>query len=509
MSISDAIFKRLELPFRLDVRALALLRIGTGGLLLLDLLFRLPDLQAHYSDQGLFPLKELFTHSWQPFRFSLHTATGMWQGQLLLFVAAAAAAFALAFGWRTRLATFLSWLLILSLHNRNPFVLQGGDDLLRILLFWGMFMPWGKRWSVDANNSAVTDQKTGPEVYAGAAGAGYILLLFSVYFFSALMKTGAEWTSEYTALYYALSLDQIRLPLGDLLYPHFELMRSLTFVTWWAELLLPILLLLPTKSYLPRLVFIAGMALLHLGISASLYVGLFFVIGWVTLLGLLPPFIMDRIEKRAKLGALTFRNRFSQYKLPAWAAKAENTHYRKQPVLEGLLWAAVVYCLFWNLNNTPNSPVGLPSRMQWIGQVLRLDQYWGMFAPEVFKDDGWYIFEGKTADGTLINIREGGVPVDYTKPKSIVSMYSSDRWRKYSEYYLFMNFGFLRPPHCEWALREWNKNNELQVQHLDVVYMKEVSLPGYKVFGPNREVLCSCGSAVNFPELPRLKNLGK
>src|SRR5690606_1389743 len=122
------------------------------------------------------------------------------------------------------------------------------------------------------------------------------------------------------------------------------------------------------------------------------------------------------------------------------------------------------------------------------------DQYWGMFAPQVFKDDGWYIFEGRTADGKLINIRENGEPVSYKKPESIVSMYSSDRWRKYSEYYLFVSFSFLRPPHCDWALREWNRKHEPKVEHLEVVYMKEVSMPVYQVIGPNREVLCSCRS---------------
>ncbi|RYZ20865.1 MAG: hypothetical protein EOP49_47350, partial [Sphingobacteriales bacterium] len=330
---------------------------------------------------------------------------------MLLFLAAAASALALAFGWRTKLASFLSWILILSLHNRNPFVLQGGDDLLRIMLFYGMFLPWGKRWSADAGNRAATRQLSGPETYTGAAGAGYILLIFSVYFFSALMKTGSDWTTDYSALYYAVSLDQIALPLGKLLYPHYELLRVLTFITWWAELLLPILLLLPTKSYLPRLVFIVGMALLHLGISASLYVGLFFVIGWVTLLGLLPPFVLNRIEKWANLGSLRMRNRFPDFRLPKWAAGTKNDGYRKNPILEGLLWSTVLYCLFWNLNNTPGSLVGMPQRMQWIGQLLRIDQYWGMFAPQVFKDDGWYIFEGRTADGKLINIRENGVPV--------------------------------------------------------------------------------------------------
>ena len=492
MQLLQSLSGMLYRPFRLDLRALALMRMGMGGLLLLDLLFRLPDLRAHYGNGGVLPLAELFLHFWNPWRGSLHTATGLWQGQLVLFGVAGCAALALALGWRTRWATLVSWLLLLSLHNRNPFVLQGGDDLLRLLLFWGLFMPWSARWSLDALRRP---QPAGP-IYTGAAGVGYVLLGGSVYFFSALLKTGPEWTEDYTALYYALSLDQIVLPLGELLYPYPELLKTLTFLTWWAELLLPLLLLVPVRSYWPRLVFILCIAGLHLGIAASLYVGLFFLIGWTSLLGMLPPPVLDKVERWARLGAVTWHNRFSHVRFPALyylKKTAPNRLLPQHPLLEGALFGTVLYCLFWNLNNTPGSPVGMPYQVQWLGQVLRLDQNWGMFAPAVFKDDGWYIFEGKTKAGQLLDLNQNGRPVQYQKPDRIVAMYSSDRWRKYYEYNLFVSFSFLRPPHCRWALNTWNKKHPTQkVQELNVVYMKEVTLPDYKVDGPKREVLCTC-----------------
>jgi hypothetical protein len=34
------------------------------------------------------------------------------------------------------------------------------------------------------------------------------------------------------------------------------------------------------------------------------------------------------------------------------------------------------------------------------------------------------------------------------------------------------------------------------MRQLDVVYMKEVSLPNYQVAQPTREVLCTCAAAV-------------
>ena len=48
-------------------------------------------------------------------------------------------------GYRTGLATCVSWFMLLSVQARNPIILQGGDVLLRLLLFWGIFLPLGER----------------------------------------------------------------------------------------------------------------------------------------------------------------------------------------------------------------------------------------------------------------------------------------------------------------------------------------------------------------------------
>ncbi len=51
-----ALFEHL---FGIDIRSLALLRIGTACLLLADLAYRLPDLEAHYTDLGVLPRRTL------------------------------------------------------------------------------------------------------------------------------------------------------------------------------------------------------------------------------------------------------------------------------------------------------------------------------------------------------------------------------------------------------------------------------------------------------------------
>jgi hypothetical protein len=45
---------------------------------------------------------------------------------------------------------FLSFLMLVSVHGRNPTLMQGGDHLMRAMLFWSIFLPLGARWSFDA-----------------------------------------------------------------------------------------------------------------------------------------------------------------------------------------------------------------------------------------------------------------------------------------------------------------------------------------------------------------------
>ena len=131
-----------------DLRSLGVLRIAVGALILIDLIHRSTDMVAHYTDIGAFPRSAAIENAYSRWTFSLHMMNGTWQVQAVLFVVAAAFAVALMVGYRTRLATIVSWFLLLSLQNRNWLILPG-DNLMRALLFWAIFLPWGARFSVD------------------------------------------------------------------------------------------------------------------------------------------------------------------------------------------------------------------------------------------------------------------------------------------------------------------------------------------------------------------------
>src|SRR6266545_1259051 len=138
-----------ERMFGIDLRSLALFRASLGAVLFADLAMRAADLRTFYTDSGVMP-RDWMVQVNGPWRISLHAANGETWFVALLFGAEMLAALALALGFRTRIATLLCFVLHGSLVNRDPMVLFGGDPLILCLIFWGLFLPLGACWSVDA-----------------------------------------------------------------------------------------------------------------------------------------------------------------------------------------------------------------------------------------------------------------------------------------------------------------------------------------------------------------------
>ena len=278
-------------PFILDLRALALLRIGVGLLILADLAIRTPDLSIWLTDSGILSREKSIAYS-PEWRWSLYWLNGgaLWAG----FLTAVAAGFSmmLTLGIRTRLASIVSLLFLISLHNRNPLLLQGGDNLLLLLLFWGCFLPWGERASIDASMVRTTRISND---YFGAPGIALVLQVLSVYFFSALLKTGEEWITDGTAIYYALHLDQYAFGLAPIWRDWHGLTQLLSHYVWWLELLAPPLALLPIWFIGFRGLAVFLLIALEVGFLFNLRIGLFPLISIISLCALIPPALMDRL----------------------------------------------------------------------------------------------------------------------------------------------------------------------------------------------------------------------
>ncbi|MCG6872470.1 MAG: HTTM domain-containing protein [Gammaproteobacteria bacterium] len=291
--------KRLRSLFSIDLRALAVVRVGLALLILSDLLLRAPWIGAFLGDEGLVP-RAIFLHdpNWRDYPFSLHLVSGYPFVQGLLAVLAGLAALALLAGYRTRLAVLACWLLFLSLANRNPFVLSGADALMRVALFWCLFLPLGARWSVDS--ALDSRDRPDPDSCFSAATAGLLVQLLALYFFTALLKTNPVWMPEGTAVYYALSSDYITTGLADYALAFPGVLRLLTYFVWCLELLAPLLVLLPFWQPALRLVGYVALVLMHLGFLAFLKIGLFPLVNITLLTILLPGSVWDRLDSRLR-----------------------------------------------------------------------------------------------------------------------------------------------------------------------------------------------------------------
>jgi predicted DCC family thiol-disulfide oxidoreductase YuxK len=272
--------------FGIDLRSLALFRVFLGILILCDLfLIRIHDLRAHYTDFGVLPRSaylEKFVKAWY---VSIHMMSGEALVQLGLFLVAGFCAVCLILGFRTRLFTFLSWFLMLSLHCRNPMVLQGGDTLFRMLLFWSMFLPLGARFSVDEARNTSHDPNF--QRILSVASAALLFQTCFVYWFTWILKDHAIWR-EGRAAFYALNIDHFVTPLGKWLLAQPEWLTPLTLGTYWWELIGPCLVFIPIFTAPVRIVVIVLMMSMHFGFGRTLEIGLFQYVSMVSWIPFLP-----------------------------------------------------------------------------------------------------------------------------------------------------------------------------------------------------------------------------
>lgn len=477
-----------------DLRALALMRIALASVIMLDLCNRLTDLEVFYSNTGVVPLNMLFENVWNRYFISIHTISGMWQVQLVLFLFAFFCAIMLFIGYRTKLFTLLSWFMMLSLHNRNGLILQGGDDLLRMVLFWGIFIPWGAYYSYDNIRSPHENRNTRIVTVATVA---YLLQICYIYTGSALLK-GPEWSRDFTALYYTYSLDQISYPITHYFYYHPELLKQLTAIAYFFELLVPVLFFIPVKHSLLRTLAVLTIIVFHSLNLMTLLIGLFPVIGISTTLGILPTEAMDWLENKTK----KFRAHTAESFTGIGAAIAKLIPWKKQnyelghihyKIRTAVLIFLTVFTFDWNFSNLSFINSKISENFRFIGYSLRLDQNWGMFAPGVFKDDGWYVVEGITNENEHVNMLKPEQPLSYAKPLHVVDMFKSDRWRKYSENFIFSENEFMRGYFCNYTKRIWNEQHpDKYIGTVQVIYMEEFTLPDYKYSLPKKTLLWEC-----------------
>lgn len=298
VSFAQTLQKTLSRCVGVDLRALALFRVGLGIIVLADLIIRAFDLEAFHTDFGILPRNIVLEKFSNPFAVSLLFANGQMGYALLYFAVTALCSLFLIVGWKTRFFSFAVWVLFVGLGDRFPGILQGGDILLRLLLFWSMFVPMHAVWSVDASldmdRSHVRKQVSN---YSSLGTLGLLLQVACLYVFTSLLKTGIEW-KDGSAVHYALYLDHFVTHFGKWLRTFSDFTAFATKATIKIELLAPIFFFVPFfRDFFRGAVFIA-LAALHVVFWLCLDVSLFAWTDIVALLPLLPSTFFDCLQRR-------------------------------------------------------------------------------------------------------------------------------------------------------------------------------------------------------------------
>lgn len=481
----------------------------------------------------------------------MNLVNGLSQFQALLFGVAALAALAMLVGYRTRLAVFVVWVLLLSIQYRNPLVLASRDVLLRLLLFWSLFLPLGAVWSVDRARRAEPQRIS--MWFLSFGTVALCLQIAFVYWFTAILKAGDEWRDG-TALYYTLSQEQVANQFGAFLLNFPTLLVVASFATLALEAFGPFLLFSPFFTGPVRTAAVTMFMGLHFSIWLMIDIGIFPWISALCMVCFLPgwfwdtalPKLRDMLPGQA-LVTQRLRNlrqattRLAQGYPPSLPARPSSASFAGEPTvtdsrtggsshpddpsadnaeegrgggmlrlrssLAANLLAAffLFYILLWNVGTA--SSFSMPSTAYTVGYFLGLDQYWTMYAPNPPKEDGWWVIPGTLRNGEQVDLMSvvrddyGMREVSYEKPQNIHRLDNNEHWRKYLEYITTSEYidtperradqREQRENFSSYLCRAWNQRHagEEALQSLKIVFVREMTLPNYRSSEPERLTL--------------------
>ena len=200
---------------------------------------------------------------------------------------------ALVLGWRTRLTSVAFMLVVTVFTGRDPFLDDGGDNVLLLMSIYLVFTASGRRFSLDGRRLAARArpprEPSGPvlaelaevrrRVVTLTHNAAILVIGFQmcvIYGAASLWKAqGAVWENG-TALYYVLHTDWFRVwpGLSDEVAGHSTFIAIIAYVTVFAQVGFPFAIFSKRLKY-ALLVVLLGM---HLSIAVLLGIPVFSVV---------------------------------------------------------------------------------------------------------------------------------------------------------------------------------------------------------------------------------------
>lgn len=251
---------------------IAIYRILLGLVVLKNFALLLPDVDEWFADRGILSFatahKVVGGTGFNLFHWLPHSDAMVWA----FFVVSVISAVMMTIGLFTRTSTIVLYLTFITLHHRNPIILNSGDTFLRIALFFMMFTQAGAALSIDRLIRIARGKESGPPLPRAPWAMRLIQFqLAFLYIYAFVWKAmGTMWLSG-TAVYYTARLSEFwRFPV-PYVFEHVWTIKIWTWATLLVELALGTLVWIKELRYW---VLLTGV-LLHLGIDYSMNIPLF------------------------------------------------------------------------------------------------------------------------------------------------------------------------------------------------------------------------------------------
>ncbi|NGM68659.1 HTTM domain-containing protein [Natronolimnobius sp. AArcel1] len=441
-----AIGERIQTNFRdcirIDTRSLAVFRIFLGALVLADLVLRSRNFAFFYSGEGVVP-HELAVDMTADNAFSIYYYASSPTQIAALMVIQALFALQLIVGYKTRVATIISFLFVISLDHHNPLVLSYADTLFRLLFFWAIFLPLGERWSVDAVHADRDPRGS----FAGIMALFAMGQMVYMYFLNWYHKSqDSLWTTgEATPL--IMGLDDMTFLLAEYVREFPTLLEYGGLLWYYMLMLSPFLIILIGRQRYPLiLLFVGG----HAMFAVTVRIGAFPYVAFAGLVLFIQPqlwrdgeLVVKRLGIDAAVDTTYTEVRDTLERLAARVPRLRIDEPRVQAAKPHLynvgvgviIVSLIVFTLFTSLpaGNAVNEAVSPDEQIEDRATMVNIDQpEWSVFAPTPRTSDHYFVFAAETTDGEYVDVYNDDREVTRERPyDELQQQYSTYRERFY------------------------------------------------------------------------------